>query len=80
MLRATTLAVPTLRSAKLAVGVDMLTVSPLITPVKVKLLLAMVAVVDPSYTLLSAVKLPAMVSSLAVMFAVAVGAPARVIE
>ena len=81
MLKDTTFAVPTLWSAKFtaAVAVLMLTVSPLIRPVKVRLLLAMVAAVVPSYTLLSAVKLPAMVNSLGVMFAVAVGAPVRVI-
>ena len=81
MLSATTFAVPTLRSAKFAaaVAVLMVTVSPAIRPVKVRLLLAMVAVVLPSYTLLSAVKLPAMVNSFGVMFAVAVGAPVRVI-
>ena len=55
------------------------TVSPVIKPASVKPFEAISAVVLPSYTLLLAVKLPAIVNSFGVISAVVVGALVKLI-
>ncbi len=74
--RLTVFVIPISFVSKLATAVR-ITFSPDTFAGRVRLLVAIVAVVLPSYTLLEAVKVPLTVSSFFVISAVVVGAPAN---